>query len=125
MQGYYFARPLSVEDCTQALIEDRRLHFVKPRIASRSAGRTFRPAPEYSDGGTTATEEIELAAVELEWLRRCNAHSCTAPSAVVAALERAGFATLDALGRLKVTDTGRDHMSSHDSQIKKRRRKWN
>jgi len=25
MQGYYFARPLSVEDCTRALVEDRRL----------------------------------------------------------------------------------------------------
>ncbi|HEY8623444.1 MAG TPA: EAL domain-containing protein, partial [Casimicrobiaceae bacterium] len=29
MQGYYFARPLSVEDCTRALIEDRCLHFPK------------------------------------------------------------------------------------------------
>ncbi len=25
MQGYYFSRPLAVDDCTQALIEDRRL----------------------------------------------------------------------------------------------------
>jgi EAL domain-containing protein (putative c-di-GMP-specific phosphodiesterase class I) len=25
MQGYYFARPLSVADCTQALADDRRL----------------------------------------------------------------------------------------------------
>jgi hypothetical protein len=44
---------------------------------------------------------------------------------VVAALERAGFATLDDAGRLNVTNTGRDYVSSHDSQIKKRRRKRN
>ena len=31
MQGYYFARPLGVEDCTQALVEDRRLPGAKPR----------------------------------------------------------------------------------------------
>jgi ActR/RegA family two-component response regulator len=31
MQGYYFARPLRVEDCTQALVEDRRLPSPKPR----------------------------------------------------------------------------------------------
>jgi diguanylate cyclase (GGDEF)-like protein/PAS domain S-box-containing protein len=30
MQGYYFARPLKVEDCTQALVEDRRLPNPKP-----------------------------------------------------------------------------------------------
>ena len=30
MQGYYFARPLKVEDCTQALVEDRRLPGPKP-----------------------------------------------------------------------------------------------
>jgi diguanylate cyclase (GGDEF)-like protein/PAS domain S-box-containing protein len=30
MQGYYFARPLRVEDCTQALVEDRRLPSPKP-----------------------------------------------------------------------------------------------
>jgi diguanylate cyclase (GGDEF)-like protein/PAS domain S-box-containing protein len=30
MQGYYFARPLTVEDCTQALVEDRRLPSPKP-----------------------------------------------------------------------------------------------
>jgi EAL domain-containing protein (putative c-di-GMP-specific phosphodiesterase class I) len=125
MQGYYFARPLSVEDCTQALIEDRRLHFPKPRIASRSAGRLFRPVPTYIDGPTKATEEIELAGVELEWLRRCSAHTCAAPPAVLAALERAGFATLDDVGGLKVTSTGRDYVRSYDSQIKKRRRKQN
>ena len=71
------------------------------------------------------SEEIELAVMELEWLRRCNANSCIAPAAVVAALERAGFATTDDVGRLKVTDKGRDYLSSYDSQIKKRRRKWN
>jgi hypothetical protein len=125
MQGYYFARPLSVEDCTRALIEDRCLHFPKPLIASPSAGRILRPAPEYIDGPTSATEEIELAAVELEWLRRCSAHTCAAPTAVVAALGRAGFATLDDVGTLKVTSTGRDYVSSYDSQIKKRRRKRN
>jgi diguanylate cyclase (GGDEF)-like protein/PAS domain S-box-containing protein len=125
MQGYYFARPLSVEDCTRALIEGRRLHLPTPRIASRSAGRIFRPAPVYIDGPTRATEEIELAAVELEWLRRCSAHTCAAPPAVVAALERAGFATLDDVGRLKVNNMGRHYVSRYDSQIKKRRRKWN
>ena len=125
MQGYYFARPLSVEDCTQALIEGRCLHFAEPLIASRSAGRISRPAPAYRGGPTTATEGIELAAVELEWLRRCSAHTCPAPPAVVAALERAGFATLDDVGRLNVTNTGRDYVSSYDSQIKTRRRKWN
>jgi EAL domain-containing protein (putative c-di-GMP-specific phosphodiesterase class I) len=125
MQGYYFARPLSVEDCTRALIEGRRLHFPKPLIASRSAGHIARPAPAYRGRPTAATEEIELAAVELEWLRRCSAHTCVAPPAVVAALERAGFATLDDVGRLNVTNTGKDYLSSYDSQIKKRRRKWN
>jgi diguanylate cyclase (GGDEF)-like protein len=125
MQGYYFARPLSVEDCTRTLIEDRCLHFPKPRIASRSAGRILRPAPEYIDGPTSATEDIELAAVELEWLRRCSAHTCAAPPAVVAALGRAGYATLDDVGTLNVTSTGRDYVSSYDSQIKKRRRKRN
>jgi hypothetical protein len=44
---------------------------------------------------------------------------------VVAALERAGFATLDDVGRLNVTSTGKDYVSSYDSQIKKRRRKRN
>jgi hypothetical protein len=44
---------------------------------------------------------------------------------VVAALERAGFATLDDVGRLNVTNTGRDYVSDHDFQIKKRRRKRN
>ena len=29
MQGYFFARPLSVEDCTKALIERRRLESVQ------------------------------------------------------------------------------------------------
>jgi EAL domain-containing protein (putative c-di-GMP-specific phosphodiesterase class I) len=125
MQGYLFARPLSVEDCTCTLIEERRMHFAKPRIASRSAGRIFRRAPESIDRPTTATEEIELAGVELEWLRRCSAHTCAAPAAVVVALERAGFATPDEVGRLKVTDKGRDYLSSYDFQIKKRRRKWN
>jgi diguanylate cyclase (GGDEF)-like protein len=125
MQGYYFARPLSVEDCTQALIEDRCLHFPKPRIASGSARRIFQPTPEHIDGPTTASEEVELAAVELEWLRRCSAHTCAAPAAVMAALGRAGFATLDDGGRLNVTNTGRDYVSRYDSQIKKRRRKRN
>jgi hypothetical protein len=44
---------------------------------------------------------------------------------VVAALERAGFAKLDDVGRLNVTNTGKDYVSSYDSQIKKRRRKRN
>jgi hypothetical protein len=44
---------------------------------------------------------------------------------VVAALERAGFATLDDVGRLKVNNMGRHYVSRYDSQIKKRRRKWN
>src|SRR6202171_4593456 len=125
MQGYYFARPMSVEDCTRTLIQERRMHFAKPRIASRSAGRSFRPSTEHIDGPTTASEEIELAAVELEWLRRCSAHSCAAPTAVIAALGRAGFATLDDVGRLKVTNTGRDYVRSCNSQITKRRRKRN
>jgi len=125
MQGHYFARAMTVEDCTQALIENRRLHFPKSHIASRRAGRIFRRAPESIDRPATAPEEIELAAIELEWLRRCSAHSCAAPPAVVAALERAGFATPDDVGRLKVTDNGRGYLSSYDSQIKKRRRKWN
>jgi diguanylate cyclase (GGDEF)-like protein/PAS domain S-box-containing protein len=125
MQGYYFARPLSVEDCTRALIEGRRLHFPKPRIASPSAGRIFRPVPAHIDGPTRATKDIELAAVELEWLRRCSAHTCAAPPPVVAALERAGFATLDDVGRLKVNNMGRDYVISYDSQIKKRLRKRN
>jgi hypothetical protein len=124
MQGYYFARPLSVEDCSRALIENRRLHFPQPRIAARS-GRTFRAAAESIDAPTSATKRIELAAVELEWLRRCSAHTCAAPLAVVAALERAGFATLDDVGRLNVTSTGKDYVSTYDSQIKKRRRKRN
>ena len=124
MQGYYFARALSVEDCTLALIEGRRLHFPKPRIASPSAGRMFPPASAPVEGPTRATEAIELAAVELEWLRRCSAHTCAAPQPVVAALERAGFATLDELGRLKVTNTGRQYVRSYDSQSKKQRRKW-
>jgi diguanylate cyclase (GGDEF)-like protein len=124
MQGFYFARPLSVEDCTRALIEGRRLHFPKPLIASRS-GRIFRAGAEHIDGPTPATKGIELAAVELEWLRRCSAHTCAAPTAVVAALERAGFAKLDDVGRLNVTNTGKDYMSGYDSQIKKRRRKRN
>ena len=124
MQGYYFARPLSVEDCSRTLIENRRLHFPKARIALRS-GRIFRAAAEHIDGPKSAAKRIELADVELEWLRRCSAHTCAAPTAVVAALERAGFATLDDAGRLNVTSTGRDYVSSHDSQIKKRRRKRN
>ena len=124
MQGYYFARPLSVEDCTRTLIENRRLDFPKSRIALRSA-RIFRADAEHIDGPTSAAKRIELADVELEWLRRCSAHTCAAPTAVVAALERAGFATLDDVGRLNVTNTGRDYVSSHDSQIKKRRRKRN
>jgi diguanylate cyclase (GGDEF)-like protein/PAS domain S-box-containing protein len=121
MQGYYFARPLSVEDCSRTLIEGRRMHFAKPRVASPSAGRVF-PAMRV-DATTAATEEVELDAGELEWLRRCNAHSCTAPPAVVAALDRAGFATPDDLGRLKVTDKGRAHLTSYDAPVKKRRRK--
>ena len=107
------------------LIENRRLHFPTSRIALRSAGRIFRRAPEHTERPTVATEEIELAIVELEWLRRCNAHRCTAPQPVIAALERAGFAIADELGRLKVTDKGRDYLSRYDSQTKKRRRKWN
>ena len=125
MQGYYFARPMSVEDCTKALREDRCLHFPKPGIASPSTRRIFRPSPKHFDGPTTAGKEIELAAVELEWLRRCNAHTCAAPPAVIAALGRAGFATLDDVGRLKVTNTGRDYVRSCDSQIMKRRRNRN
>ncbi|TMH13188.1 MAG: EAL domain-containing protein [Betaproteobacteria bacterium] len=124
MQGYYFARPLSVEDCTRTLIENRRLDFPKSRIALRSA-RIFRADAEHIDGPTSAAKRIELADVELEWLRRCSAHVCAAPTAVVAALERAGFAILDDVGRLNVTNTGRDYISSHDSQIRKRRRKRN
>jgi len=124
MQGYYFARPLSVEDCTRALIENRRLHFPKPRTALRS-GRILRAAAAHIEAPTPATKRIELADVELEWLRRCSAHTCAAPTAVVAALERAGFAALDDVGRLNVTNTGRDYVSSHDFQIKKRRRKRN
>jgi diguanylate cyclase (GGDEF)-like protein/PAS domain S-box-containing protein len=123
MQGYYFARPLSAEDCTRTLSEGRGLHFPKPGIAARSARRVVRPSPKHVDGPTAASEEIEIAAVELEWLRRCGAHACAAPPAVVAALGRAGFATLDEVGRLKVTNTGRDYVSSYDSQFKKRPRK--
>jgi hypothetical protein len=123
MQGYYFARPLSVEDCTRTLIEGRRLHLPKPGIAPRGAGRILPPAPAHIDGPTRATEGIELADVELEWLRRCSAHTCAAPPPVVAALERAGFATLDDVGRLNVTNTGRHYVRSYDSRIKKRRRK--
>jgi len=33
MQGYYFARPLPVEECTRALIEDRRLQFPQAETA--------------------------------------------------------------------------------------------
>jgi diguanylate cyclase (GGDEF)-like protein/PAS domain S-box-containing protein len=124
MQGYYFARPMSVEDCTRTLIQERRMHFAKPRIASRS-GRILRAAAAHINGPTLATKRVELAAVELEWLRRCSAHTCAAPTAVVAALERAGFATLDDVGKLNVTNTGRDYLSGYDSQIKKGRRKWN
>ena len=123
MQGYYFARPLSVEDCTRTLIEGRRMHFAKPGVALQSAARVF-PAMQV-DATTAATEEVELDAGELEWLRRCNAHSCTAPLAVVAALDRDGFATLDDVWRLKVTYKGRAHLSTYDAQIKKRRRKVN
>ena len=100
MQGYYFARPLSIEDCTRALIENRRLHFPKPLIASRS-GRIFRACFRAYRRTDASTEEIELAAVELEWLRRCNANTCAAPTAVVAALERAGFAKLDDVGTIE------------------------
>jgi diguanylate cyclase (GGDEF)-like protein/PAS domain S-box-containing protein len=48
MQGYLFARPLSVESCTRLLIERRRMHFVKPRIASHGTGRIFDLASRVS-----------------------------------------------------------------------------
>jgi len=48
MQGYLFARPLSVESCTRLLMERRRMHFVKPRIASQSTGRIFDLASRVS-----------------------------------------------------------------------------
>jgi diguanylate cyclase (GGDEF)-like protein/PAS domain S-box-containing protein len=38
MQGYYFARPMGVEDCTGTLIENRRLHFRMPFVAAQGAG---------------------------------------------------------------------------------------
>ena len=123
MQGNYFARPLSVEDCTRMLIEDRRLHLPRTGMASSSSRRSSRPAPAHIDGPMRAAKGIELAAVELEWLRRCSVHTCAAPTGVAAALGRAGFATLDDGGRLIVTNTGRDYVTSYDSQIKKRRRR--
>jgi len=48
MQGYLFARPLSVESCTRLLMERRRMHFVKPRIASHGTGRIFDLASRVS-----------------------------------------------------------------------------
>ncbi len=121
MQGYFFARPQSVEDCTRTLIERRCLQFPKARAPLRSPGHGSRAAYEHSPAAT-ATKEIELAAVELEWLRRCNAHSCIAPAPVVAALERAGLATLGDDGRLNVTDSGSAYVSTYDSRTKKRGR---
>jgi hypothetical protein len=123
MQGYLFARPLSVEDCTRALVEKRRMNFTTPRVVAPRARGLFRHASEHIHEPTTVSEETELAVIELEWLRRCNAISCIAPAAVVAALERAGLAKPDDVGRLRVTDKGRDYLSSYNSEIKKRRRK--
>jgi len=48
MQGYLFARPLSVESCTRLLMGRRRMHFVKPRIASQSTVRIFDLASRVS-----------------------------------------------------------------------------
>ena len=63
MQGFYFARPLSVEDNLQ-LMEGRRPHFAKPLIASRAPGASL-DLPHFLRAATDdATEGIELAAVE-------------------------------------------------------------
>ncbi|MDQ6680382.1 MAG: hypothetical protein M3Y67_05390, partial [Pseudomonadota bacterium] len=47
MQGYYFARPLGLGDCTQTLREDRRLPGAAPLLQLAGLPPRFRSPSRY------------------------------------------------------------------------------